>query len=609
MTQMPDMLFMACDTPQKVFLMRCSMWATQPALRHKRRGLWQTTSWANYLANTRAVGLALAAMGLQRGDVVCVLAENRPEWLYADMGAQCMGLIGNGIYPTASPEQVAFILQHSLARVLFVENQEQLEKALSVRDSCPDLLRIVVMEREGLRTLNDQGVMFFDDLLAQGEALVHTQPKAFEQHIALGQPDDTAFLVYTSGTTGPPKGAMVSNRNVVFQLGQAPSYLNAKVGDRSLSFLPLCHIAERMASSFNPLAVGLVVHFPENAGTVFNDLREVAPHVLFAPPRFWEKMYSQIDLFMRDAVAPARWMYGRALAANQSLVAVRLTGTQRTASAIERLQSFCAFRNLKIFLGLQNVRTALTGAAPVPADLIKWFLSIDIELREAFGMTETCGFCTATPAGGIKLGWAGKAGDGTDIKIGAEDEVMVRGPNVFAGYWRDSEKTQEAIDAEGWLRTGDCGELDSNGYLAITGRIKDIMITSGGKNISPSQIENLLKFSPYITDAVAVGDGRHFVSALIMIDQEHVARFAQERQVPYTDFASLTRTPQVIELIFQQVTAANAQLARVEQVKEFRIISELLGAEDEELTPTMKLKRKVVATKYASLIDAMYAKA
>ena len=609
MTQMPDMLFMACDTPQKVFLMRCSTWATQPALRHKRRGLWQTTSWASYLANTRAGGLALAAMGLQRGEVVCVLAENRPEWLYADMGAQCMGLIGNGIYPTASPEQVAFILQHSLARVLFVENQEQLEKALRVRDICPDLLRIVVMEREGLRTLNDQGVMFFDDLLAQGEALVQTQTKAFEQHIALGQPGDTAFLVYTSGTTGPPKGAMVSNRNVVFQLGQAPSYLNAEVGDRSLSFLPLCHIAERMASSFNPLAVGLVVHFPENASTVFNDLREVAPHVLFAPPRFWEKMYSQIDLFMRDAVAPAQWMYGRALAANQSLVTAKLAGTQEKASALQRLQNFCAFRNLKIFLGLQNVRTALTGAAPVPADLIKWFLSIDIELREAFGMTETCGFCTATPAGGIKLGWAGKAGDGIDIKIGAEDEVMVRGPNVFAGYWRDTEKTQEAIDVEGWLRTGDCGELDHDGYLAITGRIKDIMITSGGKNISPSQIENLLKFSPYITDAVAVGDGRRFVSALIMIDQEHVARFAQERQVPYTDFASLTRTPEVIELILQQVTAANAQLARVEQVKEFRIISELLGAEDEELTPTMKLKRQVVATKYARLIDAMYANA
>ena len=609
MLDMTDVLFMGCDTPQKVFLARSREWADTPALRHKRRGLWQTTHWADYMANARAVGLALVAMGLQRGDVVCVLAENRPEWLYADMGAQCMGLVGNGIYPTASPEQVAFILQHSSARVLFVENQEQLEKALSVRSTCPDMQRIVVMERDGLRALDDEGVVFFDELLAQGMVLAETQATLFEQSIAQTQPDDTAFLVYTSGTTGQPKGAMVSNRNLVFQIGQASSYLNADVGDRSLSFLPLCHIAERMASVFNPLAVGLVVHFPENSGTVFNDLREVAPHVLFAPPRFWEKMYSQIDLFMRDAVMPARWLYGRALAANKNSVEASLAGTHCEASVLQRLQNFCAFRNLKIFLGLQNVKTALTGAAPVPADLIKWFLSIGIELREAFGMTETCGFCTATPAGRIKLGWAGRAGTGTDLKIGFENEIMVRGANVFVGYWRDADKTAEAVDADGWLHTGDCGEIDSEGYLAITGRIKDIMITSGGKNISPAQIENLLKFSPYITDAVAVGDGRHFVSALIMIDLEHVARFAQEKQVPYTDFASLTRAPAIVDLIGQHIQIANTQLARVEQVKEFRIISELLGAEDEELTPTMKLKRKVIATKYGQLIEAMYAKA
>ena len=599
-------LFLNCDTPQKVFLRRCKEWANEPALRHKRHGLWQTTRWADYFENARAVGLALVAMGLQRGDVVCVLAENRPEWLYADMGAQCMRLVGNGIYPTSSPEQVAFILQHSRAHVLFVENQEQLEKALSVRDTCPDLQRIVVMDPVGLRALNDERVLFFDGLLARGKVLAETQTAQFEQSIKQTMPDDVAFLVYTSGTTGQPKGAMVSNRNLVFQLGQATGYLDANVGDRALSFLPLCHIAERMASSFNPLAVGLVVHFPENSGTVFNDLREVAPHVLFAPPRFWEKMYSQVDLFMRDAVAPARWMYSHALDSNKTLVDAMLAGTQRDASLIQRLQDFCAFRNLKIFLGLQNVKTALTGAAPVPAALIKWFLSIGIELREAFGMTETCGFCTATPKGRIRLGWAGRAGAGTDIKIGIDNEILVRSPSVFAGYWRDVGKTSEAIDAEGWLRTGDCGELDAEGYLAITGRIKDIMITSGGKNITPSQIENLLKFSPYITDAVAVGDGRHFVSALIMIDLEHVARFAQEKQVPYTDFASLTRTPEVIELIGQQVHSANVQLARVEQVKAFRIISELLGAEDEELTPTMKLKRKVIASKYAALIDSMY---
>ena len=600
-------LFLGCDTPQKVFRARCREWADQSALRCKRRGLWQTVSWTGYLERARAIGLALADLGLRRGEVICVLAENRPEWLYADMGAQCMGMIGNGIYPTSSPAQVAYILQHSQARVLFVENQEQLEKALAVRASCPELLRIVVMDREGLRALRDDQVLFFDDLMARGSALADERAAEFDACITAGAPRDAAFLVYTSGTTGAPKGAIISNRNVVFQLSQAPQYLDARPGDRSLSFLPLCHIAERMASVFNPLAVGLVVHFPENAGTVFNDLREVAPQVLFAPPRFWEKLYSQIDLFMRDAIAPARWAYAGALAASRRQLALQLRGEARGGAGLaQRVLGFCAFRNIRIFLGLQNVKTALTGAAPVPEALINWYLAVGIELREAFGMTETCGFCTATPAGRIKLGWAGIAGSGTEIRIGAENEILVRGANVFGGYWRDASKTAEAVDAQGWLHTGDCGEIDDDGYLAIRDRIKDILITSGGKNITPSHIESLLKFSPYITDAVAVGDGRNFLSALIMLDQEHVARFAQERQVPYGDFASLTRAPEVIKLIQSQVDQANAELARVEQIKEFRIISELLGAEDEELTPTMKLKRKVIAVKYASLISSMY---
>jgi len=599
--------FIDCDTPAKVFLARCRAWGERSALRHKRRGIWQTVSWSGYLDHARAIGLALVDLGLQRGDVICVLAENRPEWLYADMGAQCMGLVGNGIYPTSSNEQVAYILQHSSAHVLLVENQEQLEKALAVRDACPDLQRIVVMDREGLRALDDPQVMFFDELLARGQKLAAQHGAEFDAAVVRGRSDETAFLVYTSGTTGAPKGAIMANSNVVFQLGQATAYLDAQPGDRSLSFLPLCHIAERMSSVFNPLAVGLVVHFPENAGTVFNDLREVAPQVLFAPPRFWEKLYSQIDLFMRDAIAPARWTYGKALALNRQRVSDMLEGkTVGPRSARERLFDLAAFRNLRVFLGLQNLKTALTGAAPVPPDLIRWFMSIGIELREAFGMTETCGFCTATPVGGIQLGWAGVPGVGTELRIAAENEIQVRGPNVFAGYWRDPERTREVLDADGWLHTGDCGEINDQGYLAIRDRIKDILITSGGKNITPSHIESLIKFSPYVTDAVVVGDGRHFLTALVMIDQEHVARFAQERQVPYTDFASLTRTDAVMALIREQIEQANQQLARVEQIKDFRIIAELLGAEDEELTPTMKLKRKVIARKYATLITSMY---
>ena len=602
-----DPHFMGQATPAQVFRQRCREWGERPALRRKRLGLWEGLSWRGYYEHARAVGLALAELGLARGSIVCVLADNRPEWLYADMGAQCMGYAGNGIYPTASAPQVQHVLVDSGAVVVFVENQEQLEKVLTVRGHCPALRRIVVMEREGLRGLQDAQVEFFDEFLARGMALADTQAAQFEAAIDAGQPQELAFLVYTSGTTGAPKGAMVLNRNVVFQMGLATSYLDVVPGDRSISFLPLCHIAERMASVFNPLAMGLVVHFPENASTVFNDMREVAPHVLFAPPRFWEKLHSQIDLFMRDAIAPARWVYGLARRQSQAFTQAQLQGQAPQASLPLKLLRALAFGHIRVFLGLQNVKSALTGAAPVPPELVRWFMDCGIELREAFGMTETCGFCTATPAGGVRLGWAGLPAPHTELKIGPQDEIWVRGDNVFGGYWGQPERTREAIDADGWLHTGDCGEIGEHGYLAVRDRIKDILITSAGKNITPSHIESQLKFSPYITDAVVIGDGRHYLTCLIMIDQEHVARFAQDQQVPYTDFASLTRAPEVLALLQAELEKVNAQLARVEQIKHFRLIDQLLTAEDEELTPTMKLKRKVVASKYAHLIAQMYA--
>ena len=612
-------LLVAHPTPQRLFRARCAEWGALPALRCKRRGLWQGFSWAAYYEQVRAIGLALIELGCRRGEVISVLAENRPEWLFADLGAICAGLIGNGIYPTASAEQVLHVLVDSGSVLLFVENQEQLDKVLAVRDRCPALRQIIVLDREGLRGLTDLQVGSFDTLVQRGFALAAgpdgpQNAAAFDVAIDAALPGDISFLVYTSGTTGEPKGAMISGANVIAQIGQAPAYLDAAAGDRTLSFLPLCHIAERMASVYNPLSVGLVVHFPENSGTVFNDLREVQPQVLFAPPRFWEKLHSQVTLFMRDAIAPARWVYARALADAEQRHRAALHGsgalTATTApiapSAVERLLATLAFHHLRRFLGLAEVKTALTGAAPVPPDLVRWMLALGIELREAFGMTETCGFVSATRPGAVRLGWAGVPGPGIELRLGVDDELLVRGPNVFAGYWGQPQKTSEAIDAEGWLHTGDCAELSRQGELAIRDRLKDILITSGGKNITPSLIENLLKFSPFITDAVAVGEGRRYITALVMIDPEQVARFAQDRQVPYTDFASLARAPAVVALIAEQIELANQRLARVEQVKDFRIIDQLLTAEDEELTPTMKLKRKLVLRKYGTLINSMY---
>ena len=596
------------STPQKLFRARCRQWADQSALRHKKKGIWFSTTWAAYYERARAIGMALLAMGLQRGQRIAILSENRPEWLYADIGAQCIGLLSVGIYPTCAPEQVQYILVDAGARVLFVENQEQYDKVAAVRAACPDLQHIIVTDLKGLRDLRDAMASSFEQLLERGAGLASQDPQTFEHNIDASAPDDIAFLVYTSGTTGAPKGAMIANRNLVFQIASVPQYLKLQALDRTVSFLPLCHIAERMSTVFNPLALGQIVHFPENSGTVFNDVREVAPHMIFGPPRFWEKMYSQVTLAMQDAIPLARRVYAQVLAEGASQAQARLQGTPITGwrATRYRWQQRLVLSNLRGFLGLQNIKTAMTGAAPVPPDLLRWYMAVGIDLLEAFGMTETCGFCTSMPPQQIRIGTAGICAQGTEIRLGADDEVLVRGQNVFAGYWQQPEKTSAAIDAGGWLHTGDCGEIDDDGYLRIKDRLKDIIITSGGKNITPSNIENHIKFSPYISDAVVIGEGRNYLTCLVMLDQDTVAKFAQDKQVPYTDFASMTRAPDVVTLIHRELQQVNSRLARVEQIKDFRIIAQLLSAEDDELTPTMKLKRKVVASKYAEVIASMY---
>ena len=598
----------SCDTPQKLFRQRCREWASQPALRHKKKGIWTTTTWGQYFEQARHLGLALAGLGLQRGDSIGVLSENRPEWLIADLGAQCMGILSTGLYPTSSPEQVKFILQDARIRVLFVENQEQYDKVLVVRDDCPGLQHIVITDLKGLRGLSDPMAIDFASFLAMGHARAPAHASEFDQSIDRGQPNDIAFLVYTSGTTGAPKGAMIANSNLMFQIGSVCHFLDLKPLDRTLSFLPLCHIAERMSTAYNPLAMGQIVHFPENSGTVFNDIREVAPHLVFGPPRFWEKLYSQASLYMQDALPFARKVYAKVLAEGAHITHARLEEKPVSVWRKKRyaLSQKLVLSNLRSFLGLQNIKTAMTGAAPVPPDLLRWYMAIGVDLLEAFGMTETCGFCTSMPENKIRIGTAGVRAPGTEVRLGPDDEVLVRGPNVFAGYWGLPEKTRETIDSDGWLHTGDCGEIDADGYLRIKDRLKDIIITSGGKNITPSNIENHIKFSPYVSDAVVIGEGRHYLTCLIMLDQDNVAKFAQDHQVPYSDFASMTKAPEIIALVQAEVEQVNSRLARVEQIKDFRIISQLLSPDDEELTPTMKLKRKVVAVKYSHLIDDMY---
>jgi long-chain acyl-CoA synthetase len=577
------------------------------AMREKHLGIWRGISWRDYGERARRVGLGLVALGLEPRDVVSILADNGPEWLYTDLGVMSVAGIPNGIYTTDSARQVEYIVNDSGTRFFFAENEEQLDKILEVRARCPALVKIVVYDMEGLHGFQDDQVMTFEALLELGSRYDREHPGAFDRMVETPQPDDLAILVYTSGTTGPPKGAMLSHRNILFQLAYADFITELREGDQQLSFLPLCHIAERTFTVFNPLYTGSTVNFAESVDTVPDNIREVAPALFFAVPRIWEKFYSGVALRMRDATWLGRFAYGQAMRVGLALAEAKIQG--RRPSLLQRLAfriaDFLVFDNVKRSIGLHRARGAATGAAPIAPDLIRWYLALGINMTEVYGQTENTGLATAMPRGRIKLGTVGTARPDTQVRLSPDGEILLKGPHVFLGYYGKPDKTAETV-VDGWLHTGDVGTMDEEGFVRITDRMKDIIITAGGKNVTPSEIENQLKFSPYISDAVVIGDRRKFLSCLVMIDHETVAQFAQERDVPFSNFASLCRAPEVQDLIWSEIERVNKELARVETIKKFRLIEQLLTAEDEELTPTMKLKRTFINVKYKDLIDSMY---
>ena len=582
----------------------------QVAMREKSLGIWRSVTWREYGERVREVAMGLVALGLRPRDVVSVIADNRPEWLYTDLGTMSAGGVTNGIYTTDSPKQVEYIVNDSGTRFFFAENEEQLDKILEVRARCPQLVKIIVYDMDGLHDFRDEQVLSFVALLELGARYDREHPGAFEPLAELAKPGDLAILVYTSGTTGPPKGAMLSHRNILFQIGYSDFIAEPQPGDQQLSFLPLAHVAERTFSVFYPLHSGATVNFAENIDTVPENIREVAPAVFFAVPRIWEKFYSAVALRMREATWLGKLAYRWAISVGSRVAQCRIEG-RRPAAALRLLYGvadFLVLDNVKRSMGLHRARGAVTGAAPIAPELIRWYLALGIDMREVYGQTENTGLATAMPSHRIKLGTVGVARPDTEVRLSPEGEILLKGPHVFLGYFKNPEKTAETI-TEGWLHTGDVGVLDADGFLTITDRMKDIIITAGGKNITPSEIENQLKFSPFISDAVVIGDQRKFLSCLVMIDHETVAQFAQEKNVPFTNFASLCRAQEVQDLIWGEIERVNRQLARVETIKKFHLIEQLLTPEDEELTPTMKLKRSCVSAKYRDAIDTMYREA
>ena len=597
-----------CSTMPTLFRKKAQQRGDKVAMREKEFGIWKSYSWLDYLQRARAVAMGLASLGFEPGDVASILSEDNKEWVWSDLGILCAGGVTNGIYPTDAAKQCAYIINDSNSSFLFVENDEQLDKYLEMKAQLPQLKKVIVYDMEGLHDFEDDMVMSFYDLLKAGNEYDHANPGLFDQRVESRGPHDLAILVYTSGTTGAPKGAMLSHQNLLFQMTASDEYLEGGQHDEILTFLPLCHILERVISVVQPLNHGATINFAESLDTVPENLTEVSPTIFVAVPRIWEKFYSKIVLALKDATPIGRFAYSTAIGIGLKR-AKYILDRKPVPAGLElqfKLADMLVLRNIRSILGLDRCRFALTGAAPISPDLINWYYALGITMVEGYGQTECSGVGTANRPGKAKLGTIGTRIEGVEARIDEHGEILIKGPNVFMGYLNQPEKTAEVM-MDGWLHTGDVGEVDDEGYFKITDRLKNIIITAGGKNITPSEIENQLKFSPYISDAVVIGDNRKFLSCLIMIDQENVEKFAQDYDVPFTNYASLCRAKQVIDLIDGEISKVNKEFAQVEQIKKFRLLEQILTPEDDELTPTGKLTRSFISKKYADLIDSMYA--
>jgi len=582
--------------------------APQVILRQKHLGIWRAMRWEDLGRAAREVGMGLAALGFEPGETASIQSNTNREWLFADLGILGAGGVSNGIYPTDAAAQAEFLLADSGSVVVFVEDEEQLDKILEVRERLPGLRRIVVFDMEGLRDFDDAQVMSLEALRALGADFDDRHEGVWDKRLAVRKPEDLAILVYTSGTTGRPKGAMISHRNILATLDGYQDAFPQGPEDERMAFLPLCHIAERLGGQYHALHSGAVLNFVENPETVPENVREISPTVFTAVPRVWEKFYSGVQIRLKEAGRLQQWAYAAAIGIG-ARVAVRKEARQPVPAGLAlafRLARFLVLDNVRKVIGVHRAKVCITGAAPISPDLIRWYMALGVEMVEVWGQTESCGAITSNIAGKVKPGSIGPQMGHAEVRVSPEGELLARGPGVFMGYLNQPEKTAETLK-DGWLHTGDVGKVDAEGFFTITDRMKDLIITAGGKNITPSEFENQLKFSPYITDAVVIGDRRPYLVAIVMVDHENVENYAQEQAIPFSNYASLCRRPEIVGLIQGEIDRVNRGFARAEQVKKFRLLETKLTAEDEELTPTMKLKRKLVNEKYKALIESMYA--
>jgi long-chain acyl-CoA synthetase len=583
------------------------------ALRQKEFGVWEPVTWAQYAQQSRWFGLGLLKLGLQAGQSVAILGENCREWVYAQLGTAMVGGVTAGVYPTSPAPEVEYLLALSEAPIIVCEDQEQLDKVISIRERLPFLRAIIIIDPRGLRRYDRTGLHDFDYVVHTGRQYEIEDPSGAAAACTGPKLDDIGLMVFTSGSTGRPKAAMMSWRG----LGTAARGLNHVLGcterDSLVSYLPLCHVAEQMFSIHIPLACGAVVNFAESLRTIEEDLRELSPQIFFGVPRIWEKFHASIQTKLREAGGLRLWLYRQAMASLQDTAAKPGSRWTLFDKARWAFWYVLILRALLNFVGLRRCRVAISSGAPIAPEILKFFRVLGVPIREAYGLTEASGATTMQPGDESPVGTVGVPYPGIEVKLAEDGEILIKGDVVFRGYYKNEDATREAIDAEGWLRTGDIARWEDtpggavSRELRIIDRKKDIMITAGGKNITPSEIENALRFSPYIKEAIVIADRRRFVSALIQIDFESVSKWAEEQGLTYTNFRSLVDQEPVRDLIQREVDTANAKMPQVQQIRKFHLLTKELDHDDGEVTATMKVRRKSIAEKYAQVIEDIYA--
>ena len=578
----------------------------RPAMRHCPPDEdWKMITWSEYLLAARQIAGGLAELGVAQGARVAILSANRVEWHLADLGTLCCGAVTVPVYPTSAPSQVAYILGHAQVEVCLVDTRAQLAKLIGIRDQLPALNRVIIAE--GARRAGDSFVVSFDALRRAGADRLRRDPVAVDALSHRVRPEDLATIVYTSGTGGPPRGAMLTHSNIMGVLRNVTPVYDIGEGDRLLSFLPLSHIAERMMSDFLPIAVRGETWFARNLATVAEDLPACRPTVFLAVPRIWEKLREKLESQVRAQAPPFRAVLERYIGLGMRHVAFEQEGRplDRSARALYRTLDLSIGARLRRELGLEQARVLITTAAPAHPELISWFHAIGLPLLQLYGQTEGCGPTAANRTARVRIGTVGSALPGTSIRIADDDEILIKGANVCLGYLNDPEATDELIDADGWMHTGDTGAFDADGSLRILGRKKDIIITAAGENIAPEAIEVDLTNHPLISEAIIVGEGRRYLTALVTLDPDALTRFAR-RHNKLGDLEALAADPELLAEIQAAVDQVNSKRSRAEAIRKFRVLAHVLTAEDGELTPTMKIRRSIVYDHHAEVIAEMY---